>query len=138
MFGRIRLVTAALVSFVAVALVPGCLGQQARDGPGAQSLVLSGDGVVADARAGVGLLPEGDRTATAKAIDDFEQALAAGDRESIATVAWPNWSLVHAAAVAGIDGRETAGAIGPHVAASLRERLANFGNLLAKTAGPSP
>lgn len=122
----------ALVALAAVPVMQGCLGQKARDTAGVAAINLADDGVVNDARSGVPTLPEEQRAAATAEIDAFSNAISTKDRAVIATDALPRWTLVRSLAEAGIAARQQAGEIGPGVAASLRERLVRFEEVLLK------
>ena len=115
-----------------VATVPGCFGNAARDNVAVPALVMASESVVADARGGVATLPAADQPSAAVAVDTFANALATKDRAVIAADAVPLWPTVRSAAESGIAARLARGEIGPGVAASLRERLDRFQEVLLK------
>jgi hypothetical protein len=120
----------ALVALAAVPTMQGCLGQKARDTAGVAAINLADDGVVSDARSGIPTLPPEQQAAATAEVDAFANAIASKDRAVIAQEALPRWTLVRSLAEAGITARTQSGAIGPGVAASLRERLVRFEEVL--------
>lgn len=120
----------ALMTLAVMPTMQGCMGTRAREGVGAPALNLAHEGVVADARAGVPALPPEQQPAASSEIDAFASAIATKDREVIASEALPRWTLIRTLAETGIQRRLGAGEIGPGVAASLRERLVRFEEVL--------
>lgn len=132
---KFRHVFASLVlalSILVAVPIGGCFGNAARDNVGAPALVLAQEGVVGDARSGIATLPAADQPTASTELATFEAAIATKDRAVIAADALPRWTSVRAWAEAGIAARLAAGQIGPGVAASLRERLDRFGEVLTK------
>lgn len=128
----------SLLAILSIATNNGCLGQQARDSVGVESLNLARDGLVDDARSGLVTLAESERAAAAIEIDAFEAAIATKDRTTLAGEALPRWPTVRQLATAGIEARLKAGTIGPNVAISLNERVTRFDALLTKVAAVPP
>lgn len=110
---------------VGLMLAVGCsFGQKARDQALLPALLLASDGVQEDALAGVDALPPGDQASPAAQIETFFAALREEPPAEMARLLWP---AIATLAESGIQARLDSGTIGPHVAASFRERLARFG-----------
>jgi L-serine deaminase len=73
--------------------------------------------------AGIQLQPEAAREALRASRDAMSDALESGDRFQVGAQDWAQLSTL---AIAGVNAQMTAGEIGPGVAASLLERIANF------------
>ncbi len=135
---RTRIVAAAMLALAGVILaVPvgqcaGCLGKQARERVALPAVVMATDGVEEDARRGAAELPPIPRAAAEAQIDAFVAPIEAKDRRRIAAESWPLWPSVKDLALDGIAARETAGEVGPGVAASLRERVDRYDEALTK------
>lgn len=124
------ILAAALVSFATIPNLTGCVGQRARQHVGVPALKVADDGVIANAREGVMLLSPEQQVAANADLDTFAMTLETGDVEAIKQEAIPRWTLVRSLAEASISSRLTNSEIGPGVAASLRERLARFEEVL--------
>lgn len=122
-FPRLVVLTVCMLFVMSSA---GCLGTKARDAVVTPALVMASEGVQYDAMSGVGTLNPEERPAATVIVDGFFSAVASKDRVRIAGEAMPSWPQVKSWALTGIAARQSGGGIGPGVAMSLRERLANF------------
>lgn len=121
--------------------VAGCAGRHARDDVAVPTLVMAGVGVEADARAGLAGMSGADLEQATAHVDSFFRAVKSKDTPSIIAATHEHWGGVggvRVAALAGIQNQVTRGEIGPNGAASLRERVLRYEDVLDKLAGPSP
>lgn len=116
----------------------GCAGDRARSTVGVTALEYSVPGIVEDAAAGIETMPESDRPVATQKLAAFKAAIDSKDREAIHGDALPRWGDVRLMAEAGIAAREAAGTLGHGGAASRRERLDRFHDVLVRTSGPDP
>lgn len=114
-----------LLSVVALlGLLPACTGTAARDEVLMPAMARAWTGVRADVESGTHLLGEAERAQVLDTVGAVTAALDAGDRGALLPL---SWSRLHLVAVRGINQRVTDGEVGVGVAASLHERLAQFG-----------
>ena len=124
---------AVLWAVVVSGAVVGCAGDRARSDVLGPAIVAVGSGIEADALRGVAFASDPD--AAAVPVARFFGAIRSGDRGEV-RAAWADWAHVKLYAEVGVNRRVDSGEIGPGVAESLLERLAQYENaLLAYTVG---
>lgn len=121
---RVELLLPLAAIAIAAALGGCAFGQKSRDQTLLPALRLAAGGVEHDARSGIGTLPAETQGAATVEVDRFFAAIRLDPPGEEAQLLWP---AVAALAESGIQSRLESGTIGPHVAGSLRERLARFG-----------
>lgn len=119
--------TALAFTVLSAILLLACAGARARNDALLPAMALAWPGIASDVQVAVdgGLVPSLEEALRVRAASaEMTAALAAKDLSRVRRVLWP--TLLHDAALQGIDLRLSRGEVGPGVADSLRERVKNF------------
>lgn len=118
-------------------MLPGCAGSYARTHTTVPALVLAEPGLKADANMGVAYLPADAQSSAASSITALFAAVDSKDKAAITAAYHEHWVAVRAAALAGIQHKLDASAIGAAAASLERERVFQYEDNLSKLAAPS-
>lgn len=133
-----RILSSLLVVLVlAASVLPGCTraGDRARENVLAPAIGLALPGLRSDVDWGLAQLGDAERASALAVADRFFGAAADPDRLGEAEALWP---AVRGWAITGIDAKLAAGAVGPNVAESLRERVRNVDRAMSRAGVPPP
>lgn len=122
-----------VLGVAAALLLASCAGLKAREHVLVPAMAMAWVGIAADVEAGLPAISPPEGVKVRGLVQAMEVALASENADAVLAV---DWLPLRACAELGISLRLEGGAIGPGVAASLRERLAVFTEALFKLRTP--